>query len=361
MIHIIIGTKAQLIKMAPIMRRLQERKIPYNYISTGQHKSTMSDIHADFGIREPDITLYEGSDVTSIISMLVFGVRLLWATMRKGSVIFKKDKAGIVLVHGDTFSTLVGALMGRMQKLKVGHVESGLRSFNLLAPFPEELIRILVFRFSSYFFCPGDWAIENLNNIRGVKVNTYANTLLDAFRCALSDSVKPSKPGLIPNHSYAVVTLHRFENIRSLKAMKRLIDAVTMIADQQRLLFVLHAPTEIQLLRFGYYDQLRNHPNIEFRQRYGYFDFIRLMQKADFIVSDGGSNQEECFYLGKPLLILREVTERLEGLGENAVLSRFDSNIIHHFLINYKSLCRHQYAGEVSPSDIIIDACAKFY
>lgn len=360
MIHIIIGTKAQLIKMSPIMRLLQEREISYNYISTGQHQSTMADIHADFGIRGPDITLYTGSDVTSIIRMLVFGMRILWVTMRKGSVIFKNDKGGIVLVHGDTFSTFLGALMGRMRKLKVGHVESGLRSFNLLAPFPEELTRILVFRFSHYYFCPGDWAIENLNNFQGVKVNTGANTLLDALRYAVSNSGKPSNPGLIPNHSFAVVTLHRFENIRSPEAMKRIIEAVTIIADQQRLLFVLHAPTEIRLLRFGYYERLRNHPNIEFRPRYGYFDFMRLIQKADFIVSDGGSNQEECFYLGKPLLILREVTERPEGLGKNAVLSRFNPDIINHFLRNYKSLGGPQFVGEVFPSNNIIDACAKF-
>lgn len=361
MIHIIIGTKAQLIKMAPIMRRLQDREISYNYIATGQHQSTMSEIHADFGIREPDITLYAGPDITSIVSMLVFCMRILWATLRRGSEIFGNDKIGIVLVHGDTFSTLLGALMGRLRRLKVGHVESGLRSFNLFAPFPEELTRILVFRLSHYYFCPGDWAVKNLNKLQGIKVNTEVNTLLEALRYAISDTGKLSNSGFIPNSSFAVVTLHRFENIRSSKAIKRLVDAVTMIADRQQLLFVLHAPTEIQLRRFGYYERLHAHPNIEFRPRYGYFDFIRLIQKADFVVSDGGSNQEECFYLGKPLLILREVTERLEGLGENAILSRFDQNVICDFLKDYKKFRIFQSIDAAWPSDNIIDVCTKFY
>lgn len=360
MIHIVIGTKAQLIKMAPIMRRLQERGIAYNYIATGQHQSTMSDIHANFDIRGPDIRLYSGPDITSVMSMAVFGMRILWKTVRTRTVIFCGDGNGIVLVHGDTFSTLLGALMGRLCGVKVGHVESGLRSFNLLAPFPEELTRIAVFRLSHYYFCSSDWAVENLQRFCGVKVNTGANTLADALGYALSTN-NQVRPGLIPDDPFAVVTLHRFENIRSPEAMKRLLDAVLMIAERQRLLFVLHTPTEIRLRRFGYYRLLENHPNIQFRPRYDYFDFMRLIQRAAFVVSDGGSNQEECHYLGKPLLLLRDVTERHEGLGQNAVLSQFSPAKIRAFLDDYPRLARSPLRLERSPSDVIIDACAAFF
>ncbi len=360
MIHIVIGTKAQLIKMAPIMRRLQERGIAYNYIATGQHQSTMNDIHANFGIRGPDIRLYSGPDITSIMSMAVFGAHILWKTLRQRAIIFRSDRNGIVLVHGDTFSTLLGALMGRLCGVKVGHVESGLRSFNLLAPFPEELTRLAVFRLSRYYFCPGDWAVENLKRQRGVKVNTGANTLADALGYALlvGDKVPP---GLIPEHPFAVVTLHRFENIRSPESMKRLINAVLMVAEQHRLLFVLHTPTEIRLRRFDYYDSLYAHPNIQLRPRYDYFDFMQLIQHAAFVVSDGGSNQEECYYLGKPLLLLREVTERQEGLGANAVLSRFEPEVIRKFLDGYETLAKSPVQQQTSPTDIIIDACSDFY
>lgn len=359
MIHIIIGTKAQLIKMAPIMRQLQERGISYNYIATGQHHNTMSDIHANFRIRGPDITLYSGRDITSISALLFFGIRIILTTIQKKTEIFKDDRNGIVLVHGDTFSTLLGALMGRLCKLKVGHVESGLRSFNLLAPFPEELTRILVFRLTHYFFCPGDWAVKNLDHLKGIKINTGANTLLDSLRYAISDTRSPP-PGLIPNYPFAVVTLHRFENIRARETMKRLIEAVIMVADLKKVIFVLHAPTEIRLRRFGYYEQLSAHPNIDLRPRYGYFDFIHLIQNSEFVVSDGGSNQEECYYLGKPLLILREVTERLEGLGENAVLSRFDPHVVASFLKGHKELKKQSAIEDVRPTDCIVDTCIKF-
>ena len=360
MIHIVIGTKAQLIKMAPIMRRLQERSIPYNYVATGQHQSTMSDIHGNFGIREPDARLYSGPDITSITSMALFGARILFHMLHKREIIFRGDRTGIVLVHGDTFSTLLGALMGRLCHIKVGHVESGLRSFNLLAPFPEELTRIAVFRLSQYYFCPGDWAVANLKQLRGTKVNTGANTLADAL-VYVRQSEDHGRPGLIPEHPFAVVTLHRFENIRSQESMKRLADAVLMIAERHALLFVLHAPTEIQLRRFGYYDRLADHPNIQFRPRYDYFDFMRLIRHAEFVVSDGGSNQEECHYLGKPLLLLREVTERQEGLGSNVILSRFEPDVIQDFLNNYEQLATQLAPVEASPSDIIINACAAFH
>ena len=360
MIHIVIGTKAQLIKMAPVMRRLQERGIEYNYIATGQHQSTMDDIHANFGIRGPDVRLYSGPDITSIMSMAVFGARILWKALRQRATIFRSDRNGIVLAHGDTVSTLLGALMGRLCGVKVGHVESGLRSFNLLAPFPEELTRLAVFRLSQYYFCPGDWAIENLKRYCGVKINTGANTLADALGYALPTDDKVP-PGLIPENPFAVATLHRFENIRSPESMMRLIDAVLMVAEQHRLLFVLHAPTEIRLRRFGYYDRLAAHPNIDLRPRYDYFDFIRLILRSEFVVSDGGSNQEECHYLGKPLLLLREVTERLEGLDTNAVLSRFEPEAIRKFLRNYKELAKPPAQQQTSPTDIIIDACSEFH
>ena len=201
MIHVVIGTKAQLIKMAPIMRHLQDRSIEFNYISTGQHRSTMSDIHANFSIRGPDIRLYDGPDITSVLSMVVFGTRILWRTLLHRSAIFRQDGKGIVLVHGDTFSTLLGALMAKVARLNFGHVESGLRSFNLLAPFPEEIIRIATFRLTNYYFCPGAWAIQNIQRRRGIKVNTEANTLSDSLRLAMP-IIEDAPESLSPETSF---------------------------------------------------------------------------------------------------------------------------------------------------------------
>ena len=359
MIHVIIGTKAQLIKMAPILKTLKERSIDYNYITTGQHRETIDDILSNFDIKDADYSLYTGKDITSVIQMFFWATRNIFHTLRKRKEIFKNDHNGIVLVHGDTFSTLLGAIMGKIAGLKVAHIESGLRSFNLLHPFPEELTRILTFRLSDYMFCPDDRAVANLEKYDGKKINTEYNTLLDALHIALP-VISHIDDVAIPNKPYGVVTLHRFENIRNHAAMRRIIELVEQIAHHRNLVFILHKPTEIKLRKFGFYTRLKNNPNIELRERYDYFRFIRLIIDAELIVSDGGSNQEECHYLGKPVILLRKATERHEGLGRNCVLSLYDSAIIDDFVNN---LDRHTFKPlqlTHSPSGIIVDYCTRF-
>lgn len=355
MIHIVIGTKAQLIKMAPVMKALTENGLDYRFISTGQHRETMDDILQNFHLRTPDYVLYRGVDISSIPKMAIWAIRLLWQTFRNRSAIFGNDKNGIVLVHGDTFSTLIGAIMGRVARLKVGHVESGLRSFNLFHPFPEEIIRLITFRLSSYLFCPGAWAAGNVARYAAKKIDTGNNTLSDALRLAVSVS-NVSKVD-IPERSFAVVSLHRFENIYSRVALERVVTIVERIANDKFLLFILHKPTEKKLREFGLYERLAALDNLELRQRYDYFRFIKLVSAADFVVSDGGSNQEECYYLGKPVLLLRRATERQEGIGENCVLSSYDPGVIDGFIADWHDYRRPPKSPVQSPSAIIAESC----
>ena len=358
MIHLVIGTKAQLIKMAPVMRALRDAGMSYRYISTGQHRDTMEDILENFGLEGPDITLYSGPDITSIPKMLAWTLRILWRTFIDRKQIFANDRNGIVLVHGDTFSTLLGALMGKVARLKVGHVESGLRSRNLFHPFPEEITRLLTFALTDYYFCPGDWAIRNLHNYKGSKIDLGANTLLDALNLAKSNIAKIEVD--IPAEPYVIATLHRFENVFSKPALERLVKIVCQIADRKKVVFILHNPTHNKLKEFGLYDILSRHPRIELRPRYDYFHFIRLITTADFVISDGGSNQEECYYLGKPILLLRQATEREEGLGENCVLSQFDPAKIEDFATYFQRHERPPLQPQLSPSHRIVIACRPF-
>ena len=113
MIHVFIGTKAQLIKMAPVMCELQDRNIPYNFIFSGQHQATMQNIREEFSIKEPDVTLYSGKDITGIFQMLVWSIRILLYSLKNRKKVWKGDKDGIVLNHGDTFSTLLGSILAR--------------------------------------------------------------------------------------------------------------------------------------------------------------------------------------------------------------------------------------------------------
>lgn len=358
MLHFVIGTKAQLIKMAPVMRELRNQGLDYRFVATGQHRETMADILGNFQLRGPDYVLYDGPDITSVSKMAVWAGRILWRTLRHRTEIFLNDNNGIVLVHGDTFSTLLGAMMGRLASLKVGHVESGLRSFNLLHPFPEELTRLLTFRLSHYLFCPGQWAVDNLRNITGLKIDTCGNTLSDALRLAL-DRIDALEV-VVPDRPYAVVTVHRFENIYSPAVLERVVSLVERIAGQTHLLFILHKPTEKKLREFGLYERLASLSNVELRQRYDYFRFLKLVVSADFLVSDGGSNQEECYYLGKPVLLLRKATERQEGLGENCVLSGYDPEVIDRFVADWRAYQRAPNFPERSPSEVIASHCRNF-
>ena len=358
MIHVVIGTKAQLIKMCPVMRALECAGLPYRFIWTGQHKETTREILDNFGLRPPDLILYDGPDITSIPAMMSWTLRLLWKTWRARSDIFAGDRNGIVLVHGDTFSTLLGALMGRVASLRVGHVEAGLRSFNLLHPFPEELTRLLTFRLAHVFFCPGEWAVNNLRNYRGTKIDTHANTLADALAQAVS-TIEHANVA-IPVAPYAVVSLHRFENLASKAALERIVSIVERIACHTRLVFIMHKPTERRLRASGLITRLEQSDAIELRPRLDYFSFIKLISHAEFVVSDGGSNQEECHYLGKPVLLLRKATERHEGVGQNCILSCYKEETVEHFLTSYRDLRRPRLSIDPSPSNIIAQACSPY-
>lgn len=358
MIVIVLGTRAQLIKMAPIIRKLMVANVPYRFISTGQHRETMDDLLTNFGLPGPDYQLYEGRDITSVPAMGLWALRILWRTLRRRREIFGDEAKGIVLVHGDTFSTLLGALMGRVAGLQVGHVESGLRSFNLFHPFPEEAIRLATFRLSDVLFCPGPWAVANVAGVRAEKVDTGGNTLADALRHAVAATGVDGVD--IPARPFAVVTLHRFENLYSRPALERVVAIVERIAHSQRLLFILHPPTEKKLREFELYPRIATLPGVELRQRYDYFRFIKLVSAADFIISDGGSNQEECFYLGKPILLLRKATERQEGLGENCVLSGYDPDMIDRFVAGWAGHRRPPRFPERSASELIVDRCREY-
>jgi UDP-N-acetylglucosamine 2-epimerase (non-hydrolysing) len=138
------------------------------------------------------------------------------------------------------------------------------------------------------------------------------------------------------------------------------IQIVENIARNNYLIFILHKPTEYNLRKFNYYNQIKNNKNIELRPRYTYFDFIKLLLDANFVVSDGGSNQEECYYLGKPIILLRESTERDEGLDRNCVLSKYDDLVIDEFLDNIDQYRFDFFNLDTSPCEIIIDSCLPF-
>lgn len=335
------------------MRELQIREVEYNFIFSGQHKDTIDDLRKNFGIKDPDVVLYSGRDVTGIIQMGIWVLRILFVGLFKRKLVWRGDKAGLVLNHGDTFSTLAGSLLARVCGKKNCHIESGLRSFNLLNPFPEELTRLVVFSVTQFYFCPNQWALNNLKGYSGQKILTNGNTLYDSLQ--LIKNSKPTVDLSIPKIPYAIVSFHRFENIFNKKNITRIFEILKYISSHIRLVVIGHAPTIKKLRDFDLLDSLQKSENIELRPRYDYANFIHLVLSSDFVVTDGGSNQEECYYLGKPCLLLRNATERTEGLNDNVVISNFDQAVVENFLQNYKSMQKSLISIDPSPTTIIVD------
>lgn len=363
MIHFIVGTRAQLIKTAPIMAECQRRGIAYNFVFLAQHRQTIFEIIELFGIKHPDVTLGEaGGDISSVRELAGWAAKVMSAGIKDRRMVFRADAGGIVLVHGDALPAILGAVLAKSAGLKVGHVEAGLRSFDYARPFPEELIRVLIgkLRLPDFYFCQNAWALQNVERYPGEKINTRCNTLLDSLRTALEFNL-PDEATLVPREEYGIVTLHRFETLSSRQRLVEVIRIIREVTRRIRLLFILHPPTLAVLKQNGLYEVLENSRNIELRPRYDYFRFIRLLKGSRFVITDGGSNQEECSYLGHPCLLLRDATERTEGLGENVVLSRFDPAVIDEFVGNYEFYRRETPYTDVRPSETILETLREYW
>jgi UDP-N-acetylglucosamine 2-epimerase (non-hydrolysing) len=356
MIHIIVGTRAQIIKMAPIMKELENREIDYNYIFLAQHKETMYEIMAQFGIKKPDIVIADmKKDITNVKDMIFWSFRVLIYSFFKSKKIFRNDQQGVVLIHGDAPPLFLGALMAKRQGLKVAQVEAGLRSHNYLKPFPEELTRVFSAKLGliDIFFCQDEKAIKNISHYKKTAYCTRYNTILDSLHLAKKSIL--AKKQTKNNEKFAIVSLHRFETIIKKEKLEMVIAEIKKIADKIKLFFILHPPTRVSLKKKGLYDRLEENPRCILLPRQTFFEFNSLLGKAEFLITDGGSNQEECFYLGTPCLLFRSETERSEGVGENVVISNFDPAIIKTFLANYSSYRRRPIPTIFSPSRFIVD------
>jgi UDP-N-acetylglucosamine 2-epimerase (non-hydrolysing) len=352
-LHVLVGTRAQLIKMAPVIREIERRRLPLNLLFTGQHQLTMQELLDDFGIGTPHRLVYRGREIGGLVQMGGWFCLCLWRLLRHAGTWFgPRATRGVLVVHGDTMSTLLGALAGRLLGMKVAHVESGLRSFRLLHPFPEELTRLCVFRLADYGYCPGAWAAGNLRGHRAEPVDVGENTLVDAVRWALGRA--PSPAGGEP---YYVASIHRFENLVTRGRLLAIVAILERLATRARCVFVLHPVTAAKLRATGLLESLRADPRFDFRERMPYTQFIALLSRAAFVITDGGSNQEELSYLAIPTVLMRAATERREGLGDNVLLSGYDAGAIDEFLDTQAARARPERAPlpAANPSAAIVD------
>ena len=354
MILVVFGTTGELIKLAPILLRLDERGHGYLLATTGQQVEQIPGFLRQFGLRQPDLWLAQGArgrdlrangDIPGWLST----VWRSFARHRRRVRAALRSGAGrpLVLVHGDTMTTVLGATMGRALRTSVAHVEAGLRSFDLRHPFPEELNRRIASRLAAIHYAPGPWAAANL---RGMDVvDTGSNTVRDSLAIVVGQEKLP----LGITEPFGIVSLHRFELLSNRQALADVLDVLRAAATELPLLFIDHPVTVAAVERFGFagfFDpsRLRRVPRLSF------FDFVRLERRSAFVVTDSGGSQEECFYLDRPCLVHRMRTERREGLGENVLLSGMDTGVLRGFLASPESYRRTSTLPEVSPSDIVV-------
>jgi UDP-N-acetylglucosamine 2-epimerase len=341
--HIFVGTKAQFIKMAPLMKELDRRCIPYNFIDSGQHAQLTGDFTDQLKLKKPDVYLRrEKTNINNIPQAILWTIKnVMQIVFCRRSIMENifRGKRGICLIHGDTLSTLLSLLYAKRCGLEVAHVEAGLRSFHIFDPFPEEMIRLFVMRFSDVLFAPSEWAAENLKKM-GYERKTIlvrGNTIIDTIRLVLTEGKSAVRP---QNEAYVVVTIHRIETIYSFSRLSIVIDLVEQIAQNRKVIFILHEPTKQQLLKYDFLDRISANKAITISPLQPYPVFLKLIAEADFIVTDGGSIQEESYFNGVPCLVMRSKTERMEGLGENAYLSDFNQDKIRRFLQSYHTIPR---------------------
>lgn len=237
---------------------------------------------------------------------------------------FLSEKPDIVLIQGDTTSALMGALAAYYTKIRLGHVEAGLRTFFRFNPFPEEMNRVLISQLSGFHFCPTERAKENLlkENIPEDRIFVTGNPGIDAVRIVLEEyPVKDGIPGLreedLKNRHLILVTAHRRESFG--KPLRNIEMALRKIAEVSRK-FLIVLPLHLNPIvqdAFSYLLEIsknRTYPNIKVIPPLNYPEMLSCMQKAFLILTDSGGLVEEASFLGKPVLILREATERPESV-----------------------------------------------
>ena len=303
----VFGTRPEAIKMAPLVKALEKDSVLEPIIVvTAQHREMLDSVLKTFNIKpHHDLNIMKkGQNLSEITARSIIQLEQ----------IMKKECPDMVLVHGDTTTTFSGALAAFYNHTSVGHVEAGLRSGNKYAPFPEEVNRQMVSNIADLHFAPTIGARHNLiqeNKDRRSIVIT-GNTAIDTLNFTINKNYTSELIEKHKNKRIVLLTVHRRENIG--KPMEHIFKAVRDIVDTIEdvvVVFPLHMNPEVRKLSYTY---LENHPSIELIEPLDVVDFHNFANQAYLILTDSGGIQEEAPSLNKPVLVLRDVTERIEGV-----------------------------------------------
>ena len=334
---LVFGTRPEAIKMAPLAKVLQSHEDIFNVVVcvTGQHREMLDQVLHVFGLI-PDYDLNvmkQGQDLYDITSRVLLGLR----------DVYKKESPDVVLVHGDTTTSTAAALAAFYQQIPVGHVEAGLRTHNIYSPWPEEMNRQITSRIASFHFAPTVLSRQNLldENVADSKIYIVGNTVIDALHFVLrqirkNESIEQqihallNKSGITDRSLYdwahnrrlVLITGHRRENFGD--GFLHICNAIKYLAEKYSdvdFVYPMHLNPNVRKPIhevFGLEYKLK-YPNLYFIEPLDYLPFVYLLDHSDIVLTDSGGIQEEAPGLGKPVLVMRNTTERPEALEAGTV------------------------------------------
>ena len=330
-VMLVFGTRPEAIKMCPLVKEFQKRTSEFKTVVcvTGQHREMLDQVLQIFDVA-PDYDLNimkQGQDLTDITTRALTGLR----------DVFKECRPDVVLVHGDTTTSTAGALAAFYAQIPVGHVEAGLRTHNIYSPWPEEMNRQVTGRIATYNFSPTPLSEKNLQKEKAHgNIYVTGNTVIDALHMVVdklhTDEVLAheqdnvlAKAGydvtrLANGKKLVLITGHRRENfgdgfIRMVTAMKDLSEKYPEVD----FVYPMHLNPNVRKPIYEVFGEDLTRPNFFFIEPLQYLEFVYLMSKANIVLTDSGGIQEEAPGLGKPVLVMRDTTERPEALSSGTV------------------------------------------
>ena len=297
----IFGTRPEAIKMAPLVKELEERKEIESIVCvTAQHREMLDQVLEVFKIK-PDYDLNimkQGQTLTEITSRVLLGLE----------EVIKKEKPNIILVHGDTTTTFAGALAAFYNGVDIGHVEAGLRTWNKYSPFPEEMNRQMVDRMTDMYFAPTEVSKNNLlmENI------DESNTAIDAMKTTVIDNYNHEVLDWVGNDRLILLTAHRRENLG--EPMRHIFRGIKRIVNEYpdvKVVYPIHLNPKVREVANEVFEGI---DRVKLIEPLEVVDFHNFQNKSYIILTDSGGIQEEAPSLGKPVLVLRDTTERPEGI-----------------------------------------------
>ena len=327
----VFGTRPEAIKMAPLVKELEARSVDFQSVVcvTAQHRQMLDQVLDIFSIK-PDYDLdimRQGQDLYDVTSRVLLGMR----------DVLRKEVPDIVLVHGDTTTSMAVALASFYEKIPVGHIEAGLRTHNIYSPWPEEMNRQITGRIASLHFSPTPLSRQNLlnENVPAENITVTGNTVIDALQMVVSkisgdESLKTDLAMRLRDSGYDVsrlserrrlvlITGHRRENFGEgfLNICRAIRDLVSKYPDVD-FVYPMHLNPNVRKPIAEVFEE-KTAPNVFFIEPLEYLSFVFLMEKSSIVLTDSGGIQEEAPGLGKPVLVMRDTTERPEAVDAGTV------------------------------------------